>query len=72
MIVKPVSIVAFVLSLVAVLLVLVGFSLPRWYVLHRPGGDIKLWHGFWQQQRCSSGGCGQTSSFTRIEGGKGR
>ncbi|KAK7099386.1 uncharacterized protein [Littorina saxatilis] len=68
--IKPISIVAFLLTLVAVLLVWVGFWVPRWYVLLRSGGDIKHWYGLWHQQRCSSRGCGETSSFTRIEGGK--
>ncbi|XP_076471927.1 uncharacterized protein LOC143301494 [Babylonia areolata] len=68
--IKPVSIVAFVLALVAALLVLLALWLPRWFVLLRSGGEIEHWHGLWHQIRCSPRGCGEISTYLRIEGGK--
>ncbi|KAL8597589.1 hypothetical protein ACOMHN_001520 [Nucella lapillus] len=68
--IKPISIVAFIFALIALLLVLLGFSLPRWFVLLRSGGEIQHWHGLWHQRRCSPRGCGEISTYTRIEGGK--
>lgn len=70
MIIKPVSIIAFFLTLLAATLLLIAVWLPRWFVLQVPGSDTQAWYGLWHQQRCSPEGCGPTSSFTRIEGGK--
>jgi hypothetical protein len=70
--IKPVSIVAFVLALLALVLMLTALVLPRWYLLYRPGSGLEAWYGLWHQQTCWASDCSEYIEFTKIEGGKGK
>lgn len=66
--INPVSVAAFVLTVVAVVMVLLGFALPRWYVLIAWSGQA-TWYGLWWRERCDDDGC-TTDSTTELVGGR--
>ncbi|KAK7491469.1 hypothetical protein BaRGS_00017298 [Batillaria attramentaria] len=66
--INPVSVAAFVLTVVAVVFVLVGFALPRWYQLET-AGNRKTWYGLWWSEECDDSEC-KTDSTTELKGGQ--
>ncbi|XP_025087543.1 uncharacterized protein LOC112560149 [Pomacea canaliculata] len=71
MIIKPISIAAYVLTVVAVILLLAAFIPPSWCVVYRPNMADQRWHGLWSQKKCDSDGdCKTIATGFEIEGGR--
>lgn len=70
MIIKPISIIAFLLTVLTFALVMAAQFLPLWFVLRVAGGRTEDWFGLWHRYRCSQASCGGLDTFTKIEGGK--
>lgn len=70
MLLKPISVTAFLLTVVAVVLILLGICLPSWYHIYRNESDKKGWYGLWAKEECQNLEC-YMSSTSSIEGGKG-
>lgn len=68
--VKPVSIVAFILTCFGCLLALIAISLTNWWSVN--SSNARTYHGVWSRQDCKTSAMCQSGSATTLQGGHGK